>query len=116
MPSTNIQDQPPGPKSSQDSTSAAAVQPSKRIVALVPARNEGPRIAFCLRALALYADAIVYLDDCSDDDTVATVESLAAACRVEKIIRKKEWLRDDRPTATPCSRRAAPLAERISSC
>ena len=95
MPSTNIQDQPPGPKSSQDSTSAAAVQPSKRIVALVPARNEGPRIAFCLRALALYADAIVYLDDCSDDDTVATVESLAASCRVGKIIRKKEWLRDE---------------------
>jgi glycosyltransferase involved in cell wall biosynthesis/predicted O-methyltransferase YrrM/Tfp pilus assembly protein PilF len=74
----------------------AASNPSrKKIVALVPARNEGPRIAFCLRALARYADAIVYLDDCSDDETVAMVESLAGECRVEKILRKTQWHRDE---------------------
>ena len=79
----------------EESPVAASKQPGKKIVALVPARNEGPRIAFCLRALACYADAIVFLDDCSDDDTVAVVESLAAECRVEKILRKKKWHRDE---------------------
>src|SRR5271163_1513199 len=70
-------------------------QAHNKIVALLPARNEGPRIAFCLQALACYADAIVYLDDCSDDQTVAIVESLASECRVEKIIRKTQWHRDE---------------------
>ncbi len=74
---------------------AAVNSPGKKIVALVPARNEGPRIAFCLRALAQYADAIVYLDDCSDDETVVMVESLAAECRVAKILGKTKWHRDE---------------------
>jgi FkbM family methyltransferase len=74
---------------------AVSSQSGKKIVALVPARNEGPRIAFCLRALARYADAIVYLDDCSEDETVAVVESLASECRVEKILRKTKWRRDE---------------------
>jgi glycosyltransferase involved in cell wall biosynthesis len=66
-----------------------------KIVGLLPARNEGNRIAFCLRALAKYTDAIVYLDDCSCDNTIQIVESLASHCNVEKIIRKTEWVRDE---------------------
>ena len=66
-----------------------------KIVALVPARNEGAKIAFCLRALAGVADAIVYLDDCSDDDTPAIVDSIADECRVERILRKTTWHRDE---------------------
>jgi len=68
---------------------------SKKIVGLVPGRNEAKRIAFCLRALAKFTDGIVYLDDCSDDETVQVVNSLASDCRVEKIIRKTEWYRDE---------------------
>ncbi len=66
-----------------------------KIVGLVPARNEAARIAFCLRALAQYTDAIVYLDDCSEDRTVEVVESLARECRVERILRKTTWQRDE---------------------
>lgn len=74
--------------------SAGAKRPAK-IVGLVPARNESASIEFCLRALARYTDAIVYLDDCSEDDSVKIVESLAAQCRVESIIRKPTWHRDE---------------------
>ncbi len=73
----------------------AQERPAQKIVGLVPARNEGSRIAFCLRALALYTDAIVYLDDFSEDDTVQVVRSLAAECRVEQILEKKSWHRDE---------------------
>lgn len=66
-----------------------------RIVALVPARNEGPRIGLCLQALARFVDAIVFLDDCSEDDTVRVVESLAGKCRVERILRKTSWHRNE---------------------
>ncbi len=66
-----------------------------RIVALVPARNEAARLPFCLRALKPYADAVVYLDDCSDDASVSVVESLAEECRVERILRKTVWHRDE---------------------
>ena len=66
-----------------------------RIIGLVPGRNESQRLAFCLRALARYTDAIVYLDDFSEDDSVKVVESLAAECRVERILRKDRWYRDE---------------------
>lgn len=76
-----------------------ANQPAKsrpqKIVGLVPARNEAKRLPFCLRALAKYTDAIIYLDDCSEDDSVAVVEALATECRVERIIRKERWYRDE---------------------
>lgn len=77
------------------SRAPAAHKRGAKIVALVPARNEGAKIAFCLRALAQVADAIVYLDDCSDDDTPAIVESSAAQCRVARIIRNAHWHRDE---------------------
>jgi len=66
-----------------------------KIVGLVPARNEAARIGFCLRALSKYTDAIVFLDDCSDDDTVEVVKSLAEECSVEEVICKSSWYRDE---------------------
>jgi glycosyltransferase involved in cell wall biosynthesis len=78
---------------------AIAIQPlyakPAKIVGLVPARNESIFIAQCLKALALYTDSIVYLDDASDDGSLAIVEALAQECRVEKIITKKVWYRDE---------------------
>lgn len=66
-----------------------------KIIGLVPAHNEQNVIAHCLQALSLYTDAIVYLDDASDDNTLAIVESLKESCNVASIIRKSEWYRDE---------------------
>jgi glycosyltransferase involved in cell wall biosynthesis len=66
-----------------------------KIVALLPARNEAALIVQCIKALAQYADAIVYLDDASDDNSVTLVQSIAVACRVEKIITKSVWDRNE---------------------
>lgn len=66
-----------------------------KVIGLVPGRNEEARIAFCLRALSKFTDAIVYLDDCSDDATVETVEALAEECGVARIIQKDAWYRDE---------------------
>ncbi len=60
----------------------------KKIIGLVPGKNEARHIGFCLRALARFCDSIVYFDDDSTDETVAIVEALAQECRVERIIRK----------------------------
>jgi len=68
---------------------------SSKIVGLVPARNEAARIGFCLRALAQYTDAIVFLDDFSTDDTLDVVKSLAEECGVEEILFKDRWSRDE---------------------
>jgi hypothetical protein len=67
-----------------------------KIVGLVPVRNEEILIANCLRALVPYTDAIVVLDDVSTDKTLAIVESLKEECHVERIIAKKEWIRDEK--------------------
>lgn len=67
----------------------------QKIIGLVPARNEKNIIAQCLRALALFTDAIVYLDDASTDETPDIVESLAKELGIERILRKKEWVRDE---------------------
>jgi glycosyltransferase involved in cell wall biosynthesis/Flp pilus assembly protein TadD len=80
-------------------TPASPAHPTRpgqpRIIGLVPARNEAGRLPFCLRALARFTDAIVYLDDFSDDDSVRVVEAVAAECRVERILTKKVWNRDE---------------------
>lgn len=68
---------------------------SPKIVALVPARNESFLIEQCLRGLALYADAIVVLDDASEDNTIEIVESIAQECKVKKIIKREKWHRDE---------------------
>lgn len=61
----------------------------------MPARNEGAKIQFALRALAQQTDAIVYLDDCSIDDTLTQVEKCREECRVERILTKDRWVRDE---------------------
>lgn len=66
-----------------------------KIVGLIPARNESKVIEQCLHALSFYTDAIVYLDDASEDDSVALVQSVATKYNVEKIIKKEVWQRDE---------------------
>ncbi len=83
---------------------AAAGPGGKKIIALLAGKNEAPRLEFCIRALSLYCDSIVYFDDNSEDDSVAIVESIAGECRVERIIGKT----DERFHET--IRRAQPLA------
>lgn len=63
----------------------------KKIVALIPVKNESRHITFCLQAVAKFADAICVSDEASDDNTVQIIESLAAECRVERIIKKQAW-------------------------
>ena len=62
----------------------------KKIVALIETKNEATQIAFCIRAVAKFVDAICVHDDVSDDNTVQIVESLAAEYPIERIIRKTE--------------------------
>lgn len=69
--------------------------PSPRIIGLLPARNEEEKIGFALQALSKFTDAIVFLDDCSTDKTVQVVRELSEVCRVEKIIEKPAWYRDE---------------------
>jgi glycosyltransferase involved in cell wall biosynthesis len=66
-----------------------------KIVGLMPARNEGAKIQFALRALAQHTDAIVYLDDCSLDDTLSRVNECREECRVEQVLTKHQWVRDE---------------------
>ena len=75
----------------------ASAAGAPRIIGLVPVRNEEARIGFCLHALALVADAVIVLDDNSDDRTVEVVQGLAAACKVAQIITKdaQGWFRNE---------------------
>lgn len=66
-----------------------------KIVGLVPGRNEAPFLYQHLKALSFYVDAIVYLDDASDDNSIEVVKSIAAECKVERIIKKDKWIRDE---------------------
>ncbi len=66
-----------------------------KIVGLLTVRNEQLFITQCLKALSRYTDAIVLLDDCSDDDTYKIVQSLTQECNIEKILRKLSWYRDE---------------------
>lgn len=73
---------------------ADALEKSK-IVGLVPGRNEATFLYQHLKALSAYVDAIVYLDDASTDDSVEIVKSIAAECKVERILVKDRWMRDE---------------------
>ncbi|MFC1845761.1 glycosyltransferase, partial [Candidatus Dependentiae bacterium] len=68
---------------------------SPKIVGLLPVHNEESIVKMCLRAMSMYTDAIVVLDDASQDNTLAIVESLAEECNIERIIAKTEWHRDE---------------------
>ncbi len=58
-------------------------------------RNESAIIEQSLRALALYTNAIVVLDDASEDDTLEKIYALQEECKIERVITKKEWHRDE---------------------
>ncbi|MDT9187295.1 MAG: FkbM family methyltransferase [Limnospira sp. PMC 894.15] len=66
-----------------------------KIVGLVPAKNAEKIIEQCLRSLSYYTDAIVFLDDASQDNTLPIVQAIAGECQVEKILTKTEWYRDE---------------------
>ncbi len=66
-----------------------------KIVVLVPGRNESNILAQFFQAAVCIADAIVYLDDASTDNSLEIARSLAQACRIESIIEKKQWYRDE---------------------
>ena len=68
--------------------------PSK-IIALIPMRNEEIMIGQCLKGLAPLVDEIIILNDCSTDNSIPIIESLAQECHVTEIIHKKEWYRDE---------------------
>ncbi len=59
---------------------------SPKIVAFLQVRNEEVIIEQCLRAIAVYADAIVVLDDASQDFTLTIVKNLASELPIKKII------------------------------
>lgn len=69
-----------------------------KVVGLVQVKNEQIFIQQCLKALSLYTDAIVVLDDASTDDTVDIVKSLATECKIEVLIENKEWKEWNEPS------------------
>ncbi len=77
---------------------AAPLEASK-IVGLIQVRDEEYFIEQCLKALSLYTDAIVVLDDGSRDKTRRILRKLAEKLSIEKVIKHKEssWqVRDER--------------------
>ncbi|MCK5633252.1 glycosyltransferase family 2 protein [bacterium] len=67
-------------------------QPAK-IVGIMRIKNEAQIIEQCLRALSIYTDAIVIIDDKSTDNTIEIIKTLAQECNIEKIIIKQgAWL------------------------
>jgi glycosyltransferase involved in cell wall biosynthesis len=66
-----------------------------KIVGLIAVHNEAEIIKQCLTTMAVYTDAIVVLDDASQDNTLEIVESLVSQCHIEKIIKKTVWMRDE---------------------
>jgi glycosyltransferase involved in cell wall biosynthesis len=66
-----------------------------KIVGIMAFRNEANFLAQHLKALSLYTDAIVVLDDASTDDSLAIAQSLQEECNIEKIITKDIWFRDE---------------------
>ena len=66
-----------------------------KIIGLVAVRNESQILPNCLKALSLYTDGIIILDDCSTDNTLEVINSLAEDCNIKKIITKSKWYRDE---------------------
>lgn len=61
----------------------------KKIVGLLQIRNESVLIEQCLRALSMYTDGIIILDDASSDDTVKKCQAVAQKYHIEKIIQNQ---------------------------
>lgn len=64
------------------------------IIGLMQVKDEEPVIEYALSALALYTDAIIVLDDGSEDKTVATIQKLKLKLNILTIITNKrsEWI------------------------
>ncbi len=62
---------------------------SKKIVGLLQIRNESVLIEQCLHALSFYTDAMVILDDASQDDTVKLCKECAHTYRIEAILQNE---------------------------
>ncbi len=77
-------------------TNNYAQQKPTKIVGILAAHNESTIIATSLLTMACYTDAIVVLNDASQDRTLEIIESLKKTCNIEKILHKKEWVRDER--------------------
>jgi glycosyltransferase involved in cell wall biosynthesis len=58
-------------------------------------RNEENFLAQHLKALSLFTDAIVVLDDASTDNSLKIAYDLQKECNIEKIIEKDIWFRDE---------------------
>ncbi len=70
-----------------------------KIVGLMQVRNEEMFIEQCLRALSLYVDAIVVLEDASEDHTLEILQQLRKELPIERIIihDQSSWqVRDER--------------------
>lgn len=61
-----------------------------KIIGLMQVRNEAPIVETALRAMAVYTDSIVVLDDNSADNTLEIINSLKNELNIEQIIEKKE--------------------------
>jgi glycosyltransferase involved in cell wall biosynthesis len=68
---------------------------TKKIIGLMAFRNEAHILEQSLRALACYTDAIVVLDDASEDESLTIIQRIAHECHIEEIIEKKIWHRDE---------------------
>ncbi len=66
----------------------------KKIIGLVAIKNEQNSIEQCLHALSLFTDAIVVLDDVSEDNTPTILQSNKNHYHLH-IITKKIWQRDE---------------------
>lgn len=67
----------------------------KKIIGLMAVRNEESIIEQHVRALSLYVDSIVVLDDYSTDNTLNIINAIAKDCKIEKILTKEQWVRDE---------------------
>jgi len=67
--------------------SPSGAQNDRKLVALVPVRDEAHLLPSCLRALVPLVDAIVVLDDCSTDGSGDVARALARECKVERVAR-----------------------------
>ena len=68
--------------------------PGEKIIGLVQVKNESDIIEYALRALALHTDAIIVLDDASEDDTVKIIQKFAPELNIIEIIHNltSEWV------------------------
>lgn len=72
-------------------TKATSIETSKKIIGLIPVKNEADVIEFTLRALAPFVDSIIVFDDDSTDNTVEICNRLKKQCKIESIISNKKW-------------------------